>query len=78
MITPSQREAVERLFREAGYGGELRIAPVTSEDERIFLVPPGSDVAGHRELETALQAALSRKVWVVEQSEAWPDREGLS
>jgi hypothetical protein len=77
VISPEQRHEVERLFREAGYGEPVTIAPVTSEDERVFVLTPGSGLAGRRDLEAALQAALSRKVWTVDQSESWPNREPL-
>lgn len=78
MISPSERQAVERLFREAGYTDELFVAPVTSEDERVFVVTPGTEVAGRRDLEARLQSALGRKVWIVEQSAAWANREPLN
>jgi hypothetical protein len=50
---------------------------VTSEDERIFVVPPESKLAARRDLEAALEAALGRKVWIVERSASWSVSEPL-
>jgi hypothetical protein len=77
VIAQAQRREVERLFREAGYTEPVTVAPPTSDDERIFVLTPGSGLIGRRDLEADLQAALSRKVWIVEQSDSWPSREPL-
>jgi hypothetical protein len=77
VISPEQRREVERLFRAAGYAEPVAVAPVTSDDERVFVLTPGSGLIGRRDLEAALQAALGRKVWIVEESDSWPNRESL-
>jgi hypothetical protein len=68
-----QRTAVEGAFRLAGYSGPLLTAPVTSQDERAFLLEP--DVLGElrdvRTLEQIVQQLLGRKVFVVERSDTW-------
>jgi hypothetical protein len=68
-----QRAAVEGAFRLAGYSGPLITAPVTSEDERAFLLEPEAldGVRDIRTLEQILQQLLGRKVFVVERSDAW-------
>jgi len=38
VLTPSQRDAVRAAFDAAGYDGPLTTAPVTSDEERIFLI----------------------------------------
>jgi hypothetical protein len=77
VITPEQRAEVERIFREGGFDGQLEVASVLSEDERVFVVPTGSGLAGHRLTEAALQNVLRRKVWIVERSDSWPLTEPL-
>ncbi len=73
MFNIGQRTAVAGAFRLAGYDGPLVTAPVTSEDERAFLLE--RDALGSlrdvRPLEHVLQQLLGRKVWVVERSDAW-------
>ena len=68
-----QRAAVVDAFKLAGYDGPLVTAPVTSEDERVFLLERDDLVAlwDVRSLEQVLQQVLGRKVWVVERSDAW-------
>jgi len=39
-LSIGQRAAVTAAFKLAGYEGELLVAPVTREDERIFLLQP--------------------------------------
>jgi hypothetical protein len=39
MLSEGQITAVHGAFSLAGYDGELRTLPVTSEDERIFVLP---------------------------------------
>ena len=78
-MTDEQRAEVERLFHKHGFDGELLIAPVTSEDERIFVLPP-TDYAALQDaddLTTTLQAVLHRKVLVVAASEHWSGSEPL-
>jgi hypothetical protein len=59
---------VRRAFSCAGYDGHLRTLPVTSEDERIFVLPQDAvarlpDV--RTTLEQVLQQLLGCKVWVL-------------
>ncbi len=78
MLTDDQRRDAERLFRAHGYDEPLRIAPVTSEDERIFVVP--SEVLAvlpERDLTAELQQALGRKVWICAEGTAWSHTEPL-
>lgn len=73
MFNIGQRTAVEGAFTIAGYSGPLVTAPVTSGDERAFLLDP--EALGHlrdvRNLEQIVQQVLGRKVFVVERSAAW-------
>jgi hypothetical protein len=67
MLSVGQDTAVRGAFSLAGYDGDLRTLPITSEDERIFVLPQGdvgalSDV---RTLEQVLQQVLGRKVWIL-------------
>ena len=80
MFTARQQAAVENAFSLAGYHGALMTAPVTSEDERIFVLPPDalSALPDRRALEQVLQELLQRKVWIVEQSTSWPTTEPFS
>jgi hypothetical protein len=50
------------------------MAPVTSDDERIFVLSPGDfgELSDRRALEQVLQELLQRKVWIVEGSASWP------
>jgi hypothetical protein len=68
-----QRTAVAGAFKLAGYEGPLLTAPVTSEDERIFLLAPEalSALRDQRTLEQLLQQILGRKVWVAESTAQW-------
>jgi hypothetical protein len=38
-VTAEQRDEVARLFTEHGLPGELKMVPVTTVDERVFVVP---------------------------------------
>jgi hypothetical protein len=66
VFSVGQRAAVGAAFRLAGYDGPLRTAPVTSGDERVFVLP---DVTLARidttDLGQVLQGLLGIKVWVV-------------
>ena len=68
MFNIGQRSAVAGAFKLAGYEGPLVTAPVTSDDERFFLLEP-NDLAllrDKRTLEQVLGQLLSRKVGVME------------
>ena len=70
MFTIGQRTAVYGAFRLAGYDGPLVTAPISSEDERAFLLEPRAlkTLRDVRVLEQVLQQLLGRKVFVVERS----------
>jgi hypothetical protein len=70
-FTPEQRAAVAHVFAQNGYLQSLRVAPVTSDDERVFVVPEGTTI-GERAV-ADLQTILGRKVWIVEESKSWPE-----
>jgi len=74
MFSAGQHAAVANAFALAGYHGRLMIAPVTSDDERIFVLSPGDfgELSDRRALEQVLQELLQRKVWIVEGSASWP------
>ena len=73
MFDIGQLAAVAGAFKLAGYEGPLVTAPVTSEDERAFLLEPLSlqSLRDVRTVEQVLQQLLGRKVFVVERSDAW-------
>jgi hypothetical protein len=77
MFSAVQHAAVANAFVLAGYHGPLVIAPVTSDDERIFVLSPDDfgGLSGRVEVAQALQEILRRKVWIVEQSASWPATE---
>ena len=55
-------------FKLAGYEGALVTAPVTSDDERIFLLEPDAlkSLRDRRTLEQVLGQLLGRKVGVID------------
>jgi hypothetical protein len=67
MLSIGQVTAARGAFSLAGYDGDLRTLPITSEDERIFVLSQKDVVALRdvRTLEQVLQQVLGRKVWVV-------------
>jgi hypothetical protein len=77
VLTAGQQAAVQKAFSLAGYHGPIVIAPVTSDDERIFVLPPDAffSLPDRRALEQVLQELLLRKAWIVEQSTSWPTTE---
>jgi hypothetical protein len=78
VLTDSERDAAARLFAEHGFDEPLVVARVTSEDERIFVVPDDALAKlPEQRLTTDLQRALGRKVWIVGTSPAWADTEPL-
>lgn len=68
-----QRAAAACAFRLAGYVGALEVAPITSGDERVFLLEPQAIRAlrDKHVLEQVLSQLLGRKVWVAERTERW-------
>jgi hypothetical protein len=68
-----QRTAVAGAFKLAGYEGNLVIAPITSDDERAFLLESEAFNAlrDRTVLEQILGQLLGRKVWVAERTEQW-------
>ena len=67
MFSEGQVTAVRGAFSLAGYDGDLRTLPITSEDERIFVLSQDDVVAlgDVRTLEQVLQQVLGRKVWIL-------------
>lgn len=80
MFSAGQQAAAARAFSLAGYHDPLVTVPVTSDDERIFVLSPEAFRAmpDRRTLEQVLQELLQRKVWIVEQSASWPTTEPFS
>jgi hypothetical protein len=68
MLSVGQVTAVRGAFSLAGYDGELRTLPITSEDERIFVLAQDDVLAlsDIRTLEQVLQQVLGRKVWILD------------
>ena len=68
MFNIGQRTAVACAFKLAGYEGPLVTAPVTSDDERFFLLEPEAlaSLRDRRILEQVLGQVLGRKVGVME------------
>lgn len=68
MFNTGQRTAVAGAFKLAGYEGQLVTAPVTSDDERFFLLEPDAleSPRDKRTLEQVLGQLLGRKVGVIE------------
>jgi hypothetical protein len=78
VLTDSERERARQIFEAHGYGQPLRIARVTSEEERVFLVPPSALVTlPERTLVTELVAALGRKVYLRAEGTEWGASEPL-
>jgi len=77
VLTAGQQAAVVNAFSLAGYHGSLMIAPVTSDDERVFILPPDAfgALSDRLALEQVLQGLLQRKVWIVQRSASWPTAE---
>jgi len=72
VLTDRERAEAVRLFSAHGYDAPLRVARVTSEDERVFVVPPAAFAAlPEQSLAADLQKALGRKVWIVSDSDSW-------
>jgi hypothetical protein len=68
MFSEGQITAARGAFSLAGYDGDLRTLPITSEDERIFVLSQSEVLAlsDIRTLEQVLQQVLGRKVWIVD------------
>jgi hypothetical protein len=71
--TSRQRTAARQAFELAGFHGRIMTAPITSEDERVFLLTRAdlAGIADVKALETRLQEVLGRKVWIVEHTDQW-------
>jgi hypothetical protein len=78
VLSDQQRNETARLFAKHGFDGALRVARVTSDDERIFVVPPEAlSTLPQLTLTTELQQTLGRKVWIVAAGPEWADTEPL-
>jgi hypothetical protein len=73
MFSDDQRAAVHGVFRLGGYDGPLLVAPFTSDDERIFVLPPEKveQLSDVRTVQQVVGQLLGRKVVVVGQSDSW-------
>jgi hypothetical protein len=73
MFNVGQRTAVAGAFKLAGYEGDLVVAPITSEDERAFLLEPEAirTLRDRGVLEQVLGQLLGRKVWIAERTGQW-------
>ena len=78
MLTQPEHDETQRLFANHGYTQPLRVAPLTSDDERIFVVAPNTLATLPVTLAAELQQALHRKVWIVGEGPAWADTKPLS
>jgi hypothetical protein len=78
VLSDAERDEAARLFAKHGFDLPLVVARVTSDDERIFVVPPDelAKLSG-QSLTIELQNALGRKVWIVAASPSWADTESL-
>jgi hypothetical protein len=65
MLTDPEAAEAVRLFASHGYDGPLRVARVTDETERAFVLPDGvlASLLDATALVIQLQEALHRKVW---------------
>jgi hypothetical protein len=70
-----QRTAVEGAFKLAGFSGRLVTAPVTSPEERLFMLRPADleHISDVRTLEQILQQLLGMKVAVCERADSSKD-----
>ena len=73
MFSVGQSAAVQAAFRLAGYLMPLRTLPVTSGDERIFVLAENDLTAEQRhDLALVLQNLLQRKVWLIDDKQTGP------
>jgi hypothetical protein len=77
VLSREQIEEAARLFAQAGYREPLQTWPVTSDDERIFVVAEAALAGLPPHLIQELQDALHRKVWIVPPRKADPSPEPL-
>jgi membrane carboxypeptidase/penicillin-binding protein PbpC len=77
-LSGDQIERAHAAFAAHGYADPLRVAPVTSDDERVFIISPDAAVINHEALARDLQDILHRKVWIVASSPEWSESEPLS
>jgi hypothetical protein len=77
VLTDPERAEAQRLFAEHGYAQPLKVARVTSDDERIFVVAADAVTTLPAALTAELQQALHRKVWIVGEGPPWNDTEPL-
>lgn len=70
-LNVGQITAVRTAFRFAGYAGPLSVAPVASEDERLFLLPSEAipRITNIRALEQLVGQILGMKVWILDSSQ---------
>ncbi|HUO69305.1 MAG TPA: hypothetical protein VMU39_00895 [Solirubrobacteraceae bacterium] len=77
-LSEDQLHRTRAAFAAHGHTDPLRVAPISGEDERIFVLSPGAPLADEGKLVCELQDILHRKVWIVRASAAWPDSQPLA
>ena len=74
MVGKDQRSAVFAAFRLAGYDDNLYTLPVTSDAERVFVLPPGTSLTRRDDLEKVLAQLLGRGVAILCSEKLWERR----
>ncbi|HEX8973344.1 hypothetical protein [Oryzihumus sp.] len=73
MFNVGQAASARAAFRLAGYLEPLRTLPVTSGDERIFVLAENDlTVEQRHDLALVLQNLLQRKVWLIDDKQSGP------
>jgi hypothetical protein len=74
MVEKDQRVAVFAAFRLAGHDDNLFTLPASSDEERVFVLPPGTSIARSADLEQVLAQVLRRRVAVLCSESLWARR----
>lgn len=74
MVGRDQRSAVFAAFRLAGYDDNLYTLPVASDEERVFVLPPGTSLPRANDLENVLAQVLRRRVAILCSEKFWERR----
>jgi hypothetical protein len=77
-LSGDQIERAHAAFAAHGYTDPLHVAPVTSDDERAFIISSDAAVIDQEALTRELQDILHRKVWIAASSPEWSEPEPLS
>ena len=74
MLSDRERVKAAQIFRSHGFGGTIRLARETSDDECVFLFSAAAlATLPERAITTALQQALGRKVMVANDTPPWSE-----